>query len=150
MKYIYLLVTLLFVTACNKTLSQNDLANVLTDMYLYEDGFGAGVNTDSLSIYRSVFLKHGCSEEEFKRSIYKYGADPKLLKEVYIIVEQQLKERKEGYDAIIFTQFKIAQEEQHLDSLYRFPADTSDRHFLQRCALQLPDTLSPVTRHPLL
>ncbi len=128
---------LLALTACEKALSEKEFANVLSDMYLYEEFRGNDLRLDSVSIYRSVFRKYGCTEEEFNRSVKKYTADPKKLKKVYEIVNEQLKVRKEVPDAIISEKLKIKQEQEHLDSLYRYPADTSYRYFFDRCALEL-------------
>lgn len=150
MKRICLIVSLaVLLMACGKTLSKKELANVLADMYLYESGFGPGVRLDSVSIYRSVFLKHGITEAKFRRSIEKYAFPPKHLKEVYVMVDTLLKERKVLYEALVAAELEIEQEKQRIkreeqrqDALYRFPADTSARHFLQRCALELDFELS--------
>ncbi len=129
---------LLALTACEKVLSEQELADVLSDMYLYGEFRRDDAPLDSVSIYRSVFQKYGCTEEEFNRTLNKYTAAPKKLKSVYGIVDRQLKARKEAYNTIVSEKIKIKQEQERLDSLYRYPADTLDRYFFSRCALN-PD-----------
>jgi hypothetical protein len=65
-------------------------------MYLYDEELAKGIQgADSVSVYRSVFVRHGCSEEEYKKTIACYAKQPKVMKEIY----EAVKVRLEGYKA---------------------------------------------------
>ncbi len=132
---------LLLAAACTTTLSKDEVAEVLADMYLYEDGFTskAPVHPDSVSIYRSVFLRHGCTEEQFTATIKKYGQEPKSLREIYKQVEEILQGRSDLYSGIVKARQDSVKAVLQLDSLCRYPEDTASRHFMQRCHLIFED-----------
>ena len=91
-----LLGLLLLVVACRQVLPEDRMVDLLTDMYLYDEEFAKGIQgADSVSFYRSVFIKHGCGEEEYKKAVAWYAKKPKVMKEIYTAVKTRL----EGYKA---------------------------------------------------
>ena len=72
------------------------MVDLLTDMYLYDEELAKSIQVaDSVSFYRSVFIKHGCGEEDYKKAIACYAKKPKVMKEIY----EAVKARLEGYKA---------------------------------------------------
>jgi hypothetical protein len=121
------------------------MVDLLTDMYLYEDELVKGIQgADSVSIYRSVFIRHGCTEEEYRKAIACYAKKPKEMKEIYAAVKLRL----EGYKA----EFERALQLENylltappLDTLYymTFDDDSTRRIYLPkfRTAQEQPDSV---------
>jgi hypothetical protein len=92
-----LLAVVVLAVACRQALPEDRLVDLLTDMYLYDEELARGIpGADSVSVYRSVFIRHGCSEEEYKKTIARYAEKPKAMKEIY----EAVKARLEGYKAV--------------------------------------------------
>ena len=124
--------------ACTKRLSKSELADVLVDMYIYDQVFmrtNIYRQQDSTSVYRSVFQKHNCTEKQFQVSIKHYGANPKHLKEVYAEVDEKIKLLKKEYGDVLDSINKEKALQIKMDSLYRYPSDTMYRHIFHRCLL---------------
>jgi hypothetical protein len=95
--FLLLLAAVVLVVACRQVLPKDRLIDLLTDMYLYDEELARGIQgADSVSVYRSVFVRHGCSEEEYKKTIACYAKKPKVMKEIY----EAVKARLEGYKAV--------------------------------------------------
>jgi hypothetical protein len=93
-----ILALMLSATACRQALPEQRVVEVLTDMYLYDGDFTFNVlRTDSVSFYRSVFLRHGCSEEDYNQSIAYYAQKPKVMKRIYESVQARLQAIKDEY-----------------------------------------------------
>ena len=91
------LASVVLAVACRQTLPEDRLVDLLTDMYLYDEDLAKGIQgADSVSVYRSVFVQHGCSEDEYKKTIAYYAKKPKVMKEIY----EAVKARLEGYKAV--------------------------------------------------
>jgi len=127
-----------FAFGCTKKLSKNELADVLVDMYIYDQLFTRAnlySRQDSISVYRSVFQKHNCTEKQFQVSIFHYGSNPKHLKEVYAMADEKIKALKEDYAKVVEFQHKEKAMQMRMDSLYRYPPDTIYRRIFNRCLL---------------
>jgi hypothetical protein len=138
------LLLLLTAFACTKRLSKSELADVLVDMYIYDQLY---IHTDlrqqdSISVYRSVFQKHRCTEKQFQAGINYYGADPKYLREVYAEADIKIKALKQEYWEVVELQRKEKALERRMDSLYRYPSDTMYRHIFSRCLLWEPELIA--------
>jgi hypothetical protein len=122
---------------CTKKLSKDELANVLVDMYVYDQLYIRAnlYKQDSISVYRSVFQKHNCAEKQFGTSIRYYGFDPKHLKEVFAKADEKIKLLKKNYEDVVSLQHKERALQMKMDSLYRYPADTFYRRIFNRCLL---------------
>jgi len=132
------LLLLLTTFACTKKLTKSELADVLVDMYIYDQLFmraNLRNQQDSISVYRSVFQKHKCTEKQFKASINYYGDRPKRLKEVYAEADAKIKSLKESYGNVVEIQRKEKALQMKMDSLYRYPQDTFYRYIFNRCLL---------------
>jgi len=93
-----ILILTLSVTACRQALPERRVVEILTDMYLYDGDFTSNVlRTDSVSFYRSVFLHHGCSEDEYNKSIAYYAQKPPVMKRIYESVQARLQSVKDEY-----------------------------------------------------
>ena len=128
---------LLLVFACTKKLSKNELADVLVDIYIY-DQLSHRTNLhlqDSVSIYRSVFQKHNCTAKQFQASMMYYSANPKHLKEVYTEADKKIKLLKKDYGDVVDALHKERALQRKMDSLYRYPHDSLYRHIFKRCLL---------------
>jgi hypothetical protein len=123
--------------ACTKKLSKSELADVLVDMYIYDQLYNCANmhRQDSISIYRSVFQKHNCTAEQFRNSITRYGANPKHLKEVFDEADKKIKVLKTGYSEVVDALHKERAFQLKMDSLYRYPSDTMYRHIFKHCWL---------------
>jgi hypothetical protein len=87
-------------------------------MYLYDEELAKEIRVaDSVSIYRSVFVKHGCSEEDYKKAVARYAKKPKAMKGIY----EAVKARLEGYKAEFEQALKL---ENYLQDLAGSPYDT--------------------------
>jgi hypothetical protein len=96
-RFLLLLAVVVLAVACRHVLPEDRLVDLLTDMYLYDEELARGIQgADSVSVYRSVFIQHGCSEEEYKKTIASYAKKPKVMKEIY----EAVKARLEGYKAV--------------------------------------------------
>ena len=132
------LLLLLTAFACTKRLSKSELADVLVDMYIYDQLFmrvHIYREQDSTSVYHSVFQKHNCTEKQFQVSIKHYGANPKDLKEVYTEVDEKIKLLKKEYGDVVDAIQKEKALQIKMDSLYRYPSDTMYRYIFHRCLL---------------
>jgi hypothetical protein len=104
--------------ACRQVLPKDRLVDLLTDMYLYDEEFAKGIQgADSVSFYRSVFVKHGCREEEYKQAIACYAKKPKVMKEIYEAVKARLESYKAEFEQAL-------QVEDSLRNLWVSPYDT--------------------------
>ncbi|MDR0296001.1 MAG: DUF4296 domain-containing protein [Prevotellaceae bacterium] len=129
---------ILLAFGCTRKLSKSELADVLIDMYIYDQLFTRAnlyQKQDSISIYRSVFQKHNCTENQFQASINRYGSDPKHLKEVYAMADEKIKLLKKNYGDVVEFQHKEKAMQRKMDSLYRYPPDTMYRRIFNRCLL---------------
>ena len=94
--FLLILVSVCLTMACRQVLPEDRMVDLLADMYLYDEEFAKGVqDADSVSVYRSIFLRHGCGEEDYKKAIAYYVKKPKIMKEIY----EAVKVRLEGYKA---------------------------------------------------
>ncbi|MDR0729380.1 MAG: DUF4296 domain-containing protein [Prevotellaceae bacterium] len=81
--------------ACQQRISPQKMADLLTDFYLY----GELPNElerplkDSVSLSRSLFVKHGVSQEQFRATLHYYASHPKKMKVLYEHVDSLMKER---------------------------------------------------------
>lgn len=121
MKKSHLLLLLLsacLTAACRQELPKNRMVDLLTEMYLYEDELAKGMKgADSVSIYRSVFLRHGCTEAEYRKAIAHYAQQPKEMKEIYAEVKLRLEKYKTEFEQAL-------QLEDSLRNLWLSPYDT--------------------------
>ena len=94
--FLLLLTVLCLCMGCRRVLPENRLVGLLADMYLYDEELAREMQgADSVSVYRSVFARHGCSEEDYKKAIACYAKKPKVMKGIY----EEVKARLEGYKA---------------------------------------------------
>lgn len=114
-KLIILAFPILFI-ACNRTpdhvIKQDDMAELMADMQLANAVVDAKYEeylNDSLKkvLKQSVLIKHNISKEKFDTSLYWYGQNLDIYKEVYDNVIEILKERQED----IIEEAKIAGEQ---------------------------------------
>jgi len=141
MSYRHIIVGLFLLSlafGCTKKLSKNELADVLVDMYVYDQLFTRAnlySRQDSISVYRSVFRKYNCTEKQFRASINHYGSNPKHLKEVYAMAEEKIKLLKKNYGDVVELQRKEKAMQMKMDSLCRYPPDTMYRRIFNRSLL---------------
>jgi hypothetical protein len=133
-----LVASLLFVAGCRHGLPESRLAGLLTDMYLYDEELARDIKgVDSVSLYRSVFARHGCSEEEYRDAIARYAGKPKVMREIY----EAVKARLENYRAKLEHESQL---EEYMrtapppDTLYYTPLndDSTRRVYLPKFRLQ--------------
>ncbi|MCL2133064.1 MAG: DUF4296 domain-containing protein [Bacteroidales bacterium] len=132
------LLLLLTAFACTKKLKKSELVEVLVDMYIYDQLFTRANlhrQQDSISVYRSVFQKHKCTEKQFRVSINHYSANPKHLQEVYAEADIKIKALKEKYGEVVELLRQEKALQMKMDSLYRYPPDTMYRHIFNHCLL---------------
>jgi len=137
-RFILGLCLLLPVFGCTKKLSKNELADVLVDMYIYDQLFTRANlhrQQDSISVYRSVFQKHNCTEKQFQAGIMRYSANPKQIQAVYAMADEKIKLLKKNYEEVVGLQYKEKAMQMKMDSLYRYPPDTMYRHIFNRSLL---------------
>jgi hypothetical protein len=80
--------------ACRHALPEDRLVDLLADMYLYDEELTRGrPAADSVSIYRSVFVAHGCTEADYRAAIARYAEQPNVMKRIYETVKARLERR---------------------------------------------------------
>ncbi|MDR2362447.1 MAG: DUF4296 domain-containing protein [Prevotellaceae bacterium] len=91
------------VAACQQQISQQKMADLLTDFYLY----GELPNElerplkDSVSLSRSLFVKHHVSQEQFRATLHYYASHPKKMKVLYEHIDSLMKERVARYQQAV-------------------------------------------------
>ena len=83
--FCFLCVTIMFFSACSNRLSEKKTIAILSDFYLYNElpnklGYA---QKDSVSLYLSLFDKHGVSQKQFDRTMEYYIKHPKKMNELY-------------------------------------------------------------------
>jgi hypothetical protein len=145
-KYFLLLFGSLYLAvACRQTLPKDRMVDLLTDMYLYENELAKEIQgADSVSIYRSVFIRHGYTEEEYRNAIACYAKKPKEMKEIYETVKLRLEDYKAQFEQAWQLKNYMQTAPPH-DTLYyvTFDDDSTRRIYLPkfRTAQQQPDSV---------
>jgi hypothetical protein len=116
--FLFLLLSACLIAACRQVLPKDRMVDLLTDMYLYDEELAKNMQgVDSVSVYRSVFLQHGCAEADYKEAIAYYVKNPKEMKEIYEAVKARLEGYKADYEQAL-------QLEDSLRNLWVAPYDT--------------------------
>jgi hypothetical protein len=141
--FLLYLLSLLSLAGCRNVLSEDRMADLLTDMYLYDEELaGEMKGTDSVSVYRSVFVKHGCSEEEYREAIARYAEQPKVMKGIYEAVKVRLEGYKAQFDHALQLESYMLTAPPHDTLLYvTFDDDSTKQVYLPKFRIQPADTL---------
>jgi hypothetical protein len=143
--FLLLLVSVCLAVACRQVLPKDRMVNLLTDMYLYEDELAKGIQgADSVSIYRSVFIWHGCTEEEYREAIACYAKKPKEMKEIYAAVKLRLEGYKAEFEQALHLENYLLTAPS-LDTLYYIALDDDSTRYVYlpkfRSGQELPDSV---------
>jgi hypothetical protein len=122
-------------------------------MYLYDEELAKGIQgADSVSVYRSVFVRHGCSEEEYKKTVACYAKKPKVMKEIYGAVKVRLESYKAEFEqALQLEEYLRDTAVSSYDTLFYMALEddsAAQRHvYLPKFRLQ-PKPVEPLQRLP--